>query len=183
VELRRPSIYQALLNKYTECAKIIVKIPGVMLNFRSSNGNSLAHWAALGNIDSVQVLEDISEIRWNDKNDLGNTPILEAFEEENFDVVKYMISMVNVDTTIKDREGNTLKDLCRQKGDTDILELLADQKIRELEEQIRKLKTSKKNPECPVCFEEFEKNSRIYSCVNGHFICSDCKLFIQVCPR
>ena len=56
-------------------------------------------------------------------------------------------------------------------------------------------------PECPVsyrffskhdfvsflqvCFEPFGRNTSIYNCINGHFICNDCKMRMATpsCPK
>ena len=82
----------------------------------------MAHRAAQGGVDSVQVLLGLEGIRWNEKNDNGDSPVMVAFKYEKYDAVKLLITDVNVDTEIRNNEGNTLEDLARKEGATDILQ-------------------------------------------------------------
>ena len=91
----------------------------------------------------------------NVQNDNGDTPVMAAFKSEKYDVVKLLITDVNVDTDIRNNEGNTLEDLARQEGTTDILEFLPSRthrRVKELEEKLRRanLQMQRNIPECPV---------------------------------
>lgn len=37
-------------------------------------------------------------------------------------------------------------------------------------------------PECPVCFEEMDTETKIAQCYSGHYLCWGCKANIQECP-
>ena len=51
-----------------------------------------------------------------------------------------------------------------------------ENRIRELEEKrIRELEENRKVPECPVCFERFQKDRPIFACHEGHHLCGSCK--------
>ena len=151
----------ALVDNHAECAEIIVSINGVDLAATDRSGWTLAHRAAQGGVDSVQVLLGLDGIRWNEKNDNGDSPVMVAFKYEKYDAVKLLITDVNVDTEIRNIEGNTLEDLARQEGTTDILEFLPSRthrRVKELEEKLRRanLQMQRNIPECPVsskCFQ------------------------------
>ena len=36
-------------------------------------------------------------------------------------------------------------------------------------------------PECPICLEEMSPPTRIFTCANGHLICSNCRARVTVC--
>ena len=132
-----------------------MSIPGVDLSVTDEDGSTLTHYAACGGVENVQVLLGLDGIRWNEKDDNGDTPVMIAFKNKKYDVVKILINVVNVDTDIRNNEGNTLEDLARQEGTTDILELLSsrtDRRVKELEEQLRRanLQMQRNIPECPV---------------------------------
>ena len=60
-----------------------------------------------------------------------------------------------------------------------------ENRTRDLENRIRELEENRKVPECPVCFERFQKDRPIFSCGDGHHLCGSCKSHrsVRVCPR
>ena len=82
--------------------KIILTKSGLDSSIKDGNGNTLAHNAVLGGLESVQVLLGLDGIEWNEKNSDGNTPVLEAFKKGKYDVVKLLISVANVNTEIRE---------------------------------------------------------------------------------
>ena len=38
-------------------------------------------------------------------------------------------------------------------------------------------------PECPVCYEKFPRNGKVFQCTVGHFVCERCHQRIQSCPK
>eukprot|EP00092_Neocalanus_flemingeri_P083635 GFUD01104985.1.p1 GENE.GFUD01104985.1~~GFUD01104985.1.p1 ORF type:complete len:225 (-),score=46.01 GFUD01104985.1:168-752(-) len=41
--------------------------------------------------------------------------------------------------------------------------------------------TNRRAPDCPVCFEQFVPNSRMFQCGQGHLVCGDCHR-TEICP-
>ena len=141
---------EALNQKHSECAEIILSIPGVDLMFTDSCGDTLANYAVVGGVECVWVLFCVDGIRWNEKNEDGDTPVMHALKIGKYNVVNFLINVVNVDTNIRNKEGKCLEDLCKEEGVTEILKTLPS-RTANLQKRIN-------IPECPVSYRFFSKH-------------------------
>ena len=97
------------------------------------------------------------------KNKYGDTPVMHALKIGEYNVVKFLLNVVNVDTNIRNKEGKCLGDLCKEEGVTEILKILpsrTDRRVMELEEQLKEANLQKhiNVPECPVSYRFYSKS-------------------------
>lgn len=86
---------------------------GADANDSDSLGRNMIHHAAMmGHLNVLEALNLIHGLDWN-KQDTWDlwTPLMHAAKEGHLDIVKYLINTIHVDTTVKDKQGRTAKDL------------------------------------------------------------------------
>ena len=69
-----------------------------------------------GSVECVELLADEEGVEWNEKNMVGNTPLLTAMRENNTELVKTLLKIPSVDINVKDRHGKCLLKLAAEKN-------------------------------------------------------------------
>ena len=76
-----------------------------------------------GSVECVKLLADEEEVKWNEKNMVGNTPLLTAMRENNTDLVKTLLKIPSVDINVKDRHGKCLLKLAAEKNNLQLVKI------------------------------------------------------------
>jgi len=150
--------------------------------------------------DILKTLLNCPRVDPNQLDKDGNSPVMKAVKEEKTDLAMLLVRCPRVDLGTKDRNGASLQRIAREKGLSDICDLIDDVKdarigqlkeekcqLQEEKSQLQEEKTRQlleKIPECPVCLDQFQRDLPIISCGVGHNICGSCKTSktIKVCP-
>ena len=112
-------------------------------------------------IDLVKIFAKDPRMNWNEMNIKDATPIKMALDKNKKNIVEALLMIDSVDKS----------------GIPSVL-------VESIEE-IQNLKKRKRDeiPECPVCFNSFKKEQRIFQCSMGHFVCGSCKPRLEHCPE
>jgi len=176
-------IIAALDFGYHEVVELLLEQPTLDLNVIDCRGKSVAHVAVeylrkkalkrLGwgcdvssPIKSVELLSKDPRVNWNAKDRNGKTPVMIALRNEETEMLKILIKTPGVD----------LGDIIKVKEGNDLLKEM----LKEADETKQRLLSSV--PECPVCLSQFRKDSQVFQCSKGHFVCRECQPRIQHCP-
>jgi len=128
------------------------------------------------------------------KNNAGNTSLHVAAEKGNSDVMALLISAPGANLSLTNKAGKTAEQLARAGNHKTVLALIpgtmehVQAENSALKESMRNMQMGQqggariKVPECPVCYEEMAPPVHIFHCVNGHFVCGDCKPNVLECP-
>ena len=76
-----------------------------------------------GSVECVEVLAGEEGVEWNEKNMVGNTPLLTAMRENNTDMVKTLLKIPGVDINVKDRHGKCLLKLAAEKNNLQLVKI------------------------------------------------------------
>ena len=76
-----------------------------------------------GSVECVEVLAGEEDVEWNEKNMVGNTPLLTAMRENNTDMVKTLLKIPSVDINVKDRHGKCLLKLAAEKNNLQLVKI------------------------------------------------------------
>ena len=170
--------------------KRLLSVPSLDVNSKDSRNENIANYAAnsiyydiccqeQADVDGsmcnecfiargweevIKLLSQDQRINWNNKNSFGNTPLMQAVEDENVEVVKALLSIPSVDV-------NVLEDMPM----TPVM-LKCIQHLRDV------TTISLSIPECPVCYDQFQRGHPIYQCDSGHFVCGSCYERVNSCP-
>lgn len=109
---------------------------GASANAIAKSGLPLVSVAAMrADGESVPVIEKLvaAGADLNAGADAGQPPIIIAARNNNYDLVKYLISQ-NVDTSVTDRSGSTAKTIAEYNSNNDILVLLQEQDAKREQE-------------------------------------------------
>ena len=87
-------------------------------------------------------------------------------EKELLVILDLIYENLEVRSNIQIEENKELRSRIRE---------LEDNITSQLENRIRELEENRKVPECPVCFERFQKDRPIFACHEGHHLCGSCK--------
>ena len=82
----------------------------------------------VGDLKCLEAIEKTEKIDWNERNIIGNTPIMTAIRNNKTEVVKFLLSHPKVDKSLKDSQGQTLLFLAKQKNNEELMELLKEVK-------------------------------------------------------
>jgi len=152
-------------------------------------GKTLARIAVeMGGDEDVRRLVEAGTVDWNEKVQGEDPAIFWALNNERFEMVKILLKCPRIDLKMRDWNNCSLEKNAREKELKEILDLIPgtiEFRMRQIEESARNVSLDQKIPECPVCFEKFPKDGRIFSCSNGHFLCGSCMSHdsIRVCPK
>ena len=176
-----------------EILKILLNVPTIDVNAKDSNNENIANYVvdewycsicseenyandgcdecsqgvgrrAEEGLPVIKLLSQDERINWNNKNCLGNTPLVQAVEYGNVEAVKILLTIPCVDVTVLENMPLTpvmLKCIQHLRDATTI---------------------SLSIPECPVCYEPFQSGQPIYQCDTGHFVCGSCYERGNSCP-
>merc|ERR1719431_2006397 len=123
----------ALASNSHVLVQLVMDQKGVDVNKAACNRWTPLHLACLtGDTRAIVRLGEHSNLDTvNTKDDEGETPIMLAVWEGNTDAVKEMINIPGIDLNTTNKWGDTLEDVCRKRGFTDILAILMDEKDNE----------------------------------------------------
>ena len=76
-----------------------------------------------GSVECVELLADEEDVKWNEKNMVGNTPLLTAMRENNTELVKTLLKVPSVDINVKDRHGKCLLKLAAEKNNLQLVKI------------------------------------------------------------
>ena len=71
----------------------------------------------------MEAIEKTEKIDWNERNIIGNTPIMTAIRNNKTEVVKFLLSHPKVDKSLRDSQGQTLLSMAKHKNDEEMLKL------------------------------------------------------------
>ena len=100
------------------CVEVLARVPGLDWNMDSAYwlGPPLCcavHWgnsqreAATTDAEVVRLLAGLAEADWNDRDLVGDTPLMVALRANMLDIAKILIQSPLVDVTITDFQGQT----------------------------------------------------------------------------
>ena len=130
---------------------------------------------------------------WNVPDVRGDTPIMKAIKEKKVNIFQILSKCDRVDLNQKDKEGNDLITIARNSGNVDmVVELRVGAIVRENRELrnvkerhvnflLNSIKDKESELECPVCLET--AGGEIFSCVEQHLVCSQCRPRVVECPQ
>ena len=102
-------LYWALHQGHCDIVDILLEIPGLNLNVKTVDGETLAHAAARGGVRIVETLASQEKFDcWNVPDKYGDTPVVKALKWDTIDSVKVLVDCPLVDLTIRDKDGWTL---------------------------------------------------------------------------
>ena len=185
-------------NGLTEAVQRLIQVPEIDLNFQNNKGVTAAMWAVTGGKDEcVKMLRNVPGVNWNIKDKSGWSPITYAINDGNSDILRILLTIPNINPNITDFRGRTLYQIAKEKVSTHLpavgyieclLLLSEDSRIKlNIKRKEKERDTIKddgvKAPECPICYERYSRNSNIFQCSQGHFVCQRCNRQISHCPK
>lgn len=69
----------------------------------------------------VEAMEKTGKIDWNERNNIGNTPIMTALRNNKIEVVKFLLNHPKIDKSLRDTQGQTLFLLAKQKKNEELM--------------------------------------------------------------
>jgi len=128
----------------------------VDLSVTDKDGRNIAQIAVESEEEnSVHCLEILCQdprVNWNIKNLNDETPLMYTWKNRKEEMFKILKTVASIDTP------EFLQD-CYNAGNVSI-----------------------PIPECPVCYNNFNAQSHVYLCTEGHWVCGDCRDRVQGCP-
>lgn len=163
------------------------------------------------NIEIIKILVNIKDVNWNRKNEENESAFSLAVKSGNKEVVKLIQSYVsNLDVDVENLKNHNVykaaaegcrkflsdkvKDITIRDGDDPDDSLIFDLKdgvSKLINGNSRDRFSSKKRfrlvyedaSQCPVCFEDFSKEVKVFQCTEGHFTCGKCRPKVNKCPE
>ena len=149
-----------------EILKILLTIPSIDFNVQDGNGRSIAQIAVesdespfsplLNPIDCIQCVEILSRdsrVNWNIRNSSGETPIMYTWRKRKTEMFRILMNVPTID------KNTFIQDTFNYNVGSNVTA-----------------------PECPVCYERFSRNTNIFQCTQGHFVCQRCRERVETCP-
>ena len=130
---------------------------------------------------------------WNVPDVRGDTPIMKAIKEKKVNIFKILSKCERVDLNQKDTEGDDVITIARNSGNMEIVQQLQQaEQDRELSELrnvkenyvnflLNSMEEKQSELKCPVCLET--AGGEIFSCVEQHLVCSQCRPRVVECPQ
>ena len=122
--------------------------------------------------------------------------------ENKKEILNILMKHNRVDLELKDKNGDDLITIAYKAENLDLLKMIADRNSREVTELKRKreevtelrnvkqkyddffqksIQEKESELECPVCLET--AGGEIFSCVEQHLVCSQCRPRVVECPQ
>ena len=71
----------------------------------------------------MEALEKTGKIDWNERNNIGITPVMTALRNNKIEVVKFLLNHSMVDKSLRDTQGQTVFLLAKQKKNEELMKL------------------------------------------------------------
>ena len=157
----------ALKCGHVDIVKLLLSCSNLNPNARDSDQKSIANYAVESDCpDAVKCLDllcNYSGLDLNNKPVNGYSPIIFSWKNKKHEMFQRLLTVPNIE--LDGLQNNIIDSFF-----TDCLKKLPDMS--------RKVRT----PSCPVCYDRFPKNGRIFQCLSGHFICENCRPGVTNCP-
>ena len=87
----------------------------------------------VGDLKCVEAIDKTEKIDWNERNNLGDTPVMTALRKDKKKVIKFLLSHPKVDKSrgLRNAKGQTLFFLVKQKNDKDLMNFFPDHSLNE----------------------------------------------------
>jgi len=109
------------------------------------------------------MLTEDARVNWNIKNQAGETPLMYCLKNRKIAMSRALLQNPRVDRDTQDKDGNYPENIARKKD------------LREILDQMWSSGNSQASINCPVCQEKLAKNTEIFQCRQGHFVCGQCR--------
>jgi len=157
----------ALKCGHVDIVKLLLSCSNLNPNARDSDQKSIANYAVESDCpDAVKCLDllcNYSGLDLNNKPVNGYSPIIFSWKNKKHEMFQRLLTVPNIE--LDGLQNNIIDSFF-----TDCLKKVPDMS--------RKVRT----PSCPVCYDRFPKNGRIFQCLSGHFICENCRPGVTNCP-
>ena len=71
----------------------------------------------------MEAIEKTGKIDWNERNIIGNTPVMTAIRNNKTEAVKFLLSHPKVDKSLRDSQGQTLFSMAKHKNDEELMKI------------------------------------------------------------
>ena len=172
------------------CVKVLSAVPGVNWNIKNKNNVSPLALAVQGGcIDILSILMTIPTIDFNIAEGSNKTIAQIAVESSGPNSIQCL--------ELLSRDSRVNWNIRGPDGETPIMYAWKNRR-REMFRILMNIPTIDRNtfmqetfnvidgmsaPECPVCYDRFTRNSHVFQCTLGHFVCERCHQRIQSCPK
>ena len=184
-----PAIMAVNGNKL-DCVQVLSTVPGVNWNIKTNNG-----WAPItlavvkGYIDILRILLTISTIDFNvtDRNGRSLAQIaVESGQPTSVQCLELLSRDSRVNWNIRNKDGDTPIMYTWKNRKSEMFKLLMN--VLSIDKNIFMQETfnvigGMSAPECPVCYERFTRNSQVFQCTLGHFVCEGCHSRVTNCSE
>lgn len=175
----------AVAQNELECVKLLSAIPGINWNIKSNDGlTPMSLVLDHGRVEMLKILLTIQSIDFG-ITDGQNRSIAQIAVEGNTNNSLQCLELLSresrVNWNVRNGNGETPIMYTWKNRKSEMFKILA--KIPTIDMDTFMQDSFNTAPECPVCFDSFTKNSRIFQCVQGHFVCERCYEQIQNCPK
>merc|ERR1712150_91997 len=165
------------------------------MGVKTGRGLTLAQIAVSGgDLKCVETLAAQERFNsWNVPDVKGDTPIMRALKENKINILKILSKCERVDLNKKNSEGSDIITIARNSGNVEIVQQIylmekerALSELRNVKERhvnflLNSMEEKKSDLECPVCLET--AGGEIFSCVEQHLVCSQCRPRVVECPQ
>ena len=155
----------------------------------------------MDNFEAIKILVENKSVNWSRKNRENETAFSLALKNDNKEVVKLILNNVsNLDLDIEHLKSQnvfaTAVEICQQfiaqkvadltDGESVLIMVSKLIKANVIDESLPKKRfrlVFEDVLECPVCFEAFSNEAKVFQCSEGHFTCGKCKPKLEYCPE
>ena len=114
-------------------------------------------------LELIETLKDDHRMNWNAKDKDGKTPIQVALDKELDDVVRALVMIQSVDTSM--------------------ISPVLVRSVKEVQNLKKRKREGISGAGCPVCTTDYKKDQHIFQCAKGHFVCGDCRPRLEHCAE
>ena len=111
VRRKMTCLMAATLHNRAEMVALLLSQPGIDVNAKDDQGNTAFHVACYkGNVAILRLFLDAPGMLHNERNNLGETPILRAIKFVKIEAVRLMAEVAEVDLDVTDNQGRSLEE-------------------------------------------------------------------------
>ena len=172
------------------CVQVLSTVPGVNWNIKDKeNVSPLALAVHRGCIDILRILMTIPTIDFNIGGGSHKTIAQIAVESSGPNSI-HCLNLLSRDSrvnwNIRSADGETPIMYAWKNRRSEMFRILMN--IPTIDRNTFMQETfnvidGMSAPECPVCYDRFTRNSHVFQCTLGHFVCERCHQRIQSCPK
>jgi len=157
----------------------LLPVSSLDLNWYSRAGLSAALIAVQSDhVDALKILQLLCQdgrVNWNITDEKGDSPVVVALYLNKVEMFRTLVKTPGVNTNITDGEGRSLVQLIMEHDNPQFRRLLWSLDLVNIDGRFSN---------CPVCDVKYPRQSQVFQCARGHFICGDCrpKLYPDHCP-